>query len=137
MMTKERRNDHSAQVAIALMMANLLFVVFFAIPYILLCVFYLWRAPKASDLTRGNMKQALLAATITTAIYFAITLLFDISIINLATGGHGEIPMQSIIALEAYFILVVPLFMGLGIYSLNRAIRGQAFRYPLIGRLLN
>lgn len=135
-MTEQKSNDHSAQIAIALMMANLLFVVFFAIPYILLCIFYLWRAPKASPLVRNHMKQALLAATFTTVIYHAITVFFDISIINLATGGHGEIPMHSIIALETYFILVVPLFMGLGIFALNRAIRGEEFRYPLIGRLL-
>ena len=135
-MTEATSNDHSAQISIALMMANLLFVVFFAIPYVLLCLFYLWRAPKASDLTRSHMKQALLAATITTVIYHAITYFFDISVINLATGGHGEIPMHSIIALEVYFIVVVPLFMGLGIFSLNRAIRGEPFRYPLIGRLV-
>ena len=136
MMTKEQNNDHSGQIAIALMMANLLFVVFFGIPYILLCIFYLWRAPKASELVRSHMKQALIAATLTTVIYHAITIIFDISVINLATGGHGEIPMQSIIALEAYFILVVPLFMGLGRFSRNRAIRGEAFRYPLIGRFV-
>ena len=133
-MTEENSTDHSAQIAIALMMANLLFVVFLAIPYIALVLFYLWRAPKVSSLTRSHMLQALLAATITTAIYYAITIFFDISIINLATGGAKEIPMHSIIALEAYFILVVPAFMGLGIFALNRAIRGEAFRYPLIGR---
>lgn len=135
-MTEEHNNDHSAQIAIALMMANLLFVVFFSILYIVLVLFYLWRAPRVSSLTRSHMLQALLAATITTAIYYAITIFFDISVINLAAGGAKEIPMHSIIALEAYFILVVPLFMGLGIFALNRAIRGEAFRYPLIGRLL-
>lgn len=135
-MAEKTSNDPSAQISIALMMANLLFVVFFSIPYIVLWLFYLWRRPRASSLTRSHMQQALLAATITTLIYFAITLWFDISVINLATGGHGEIPMNSIIALEVYFIVVVPLFMGLGIVALNRAIRGETFRYPLIGRLL-
>lgn len=136
-MTETNTHDHSAQIMIALMMANLLFVVFFSIPYLLLCLFYFWRSPGASPVTRGHMRQALLAATITTLIYYAITLLFDISVINLATGGRREIPMNSIIALEFYFILVVPLFMGLGIVALNRAIRGEPFRYPLIGRLLD
>ncbi len=78
------------------------------------------------DLVRNHLPQAFIGACISCSIFIAANLLV------LALGGYGSI--AALITFEVYFIAVVPLFLIPGLMALIKAMSGQQFRYPLIGR---
>lgn len=129
-MKKETQDDNTAVLAVVFFMANLLFIIFGGIFYLALWVLYLRRYKKSSVVIQNHLKQALIAATLSTAIFIAI------NIFILYTGGYVPLSSSAIIAIELYGLLVLPLFMGLGIFALLKAIKNEEIRYPLIGRLI-
>lgn len=133
-MSNNTDSDHSAAIAVGLFMANLLFIVFGGIFYLLLWVLYLRRYKHASEITQHHLKQALIAATITSAIFIGIILLTGLNLFSLATGGDIHISLAAMLALDFYFMVIVPAFIVLGILAFIKAVRGEDFDYPLISR---
>ncbi|RLJ19023.1 hypothetical protein DJ031_10030 [bacterium endosymbiont of Escarpia laminata] len=77
-------------------------------------------------LLRNHLPQAFIGACISSGIFIAANLLI------LLLGNYGSI--ASLIIFEVYFIAVVPLFLIPGLMALIKAMSGQQYRYPLIGR---
>lgn len=79
---------------------------------------------------RAHLEQPLLAAGISTGLF-----LLGVLIIIL-TGGYQSISIQLIVVLEVYTVgVVIPLLIP-GMIGLIRAMSGDIYRYPLIGRIL-
>lgn len=129
-MDNDTQKDHNAEFAIVFFMANLLFVIFGGIFYLALWVLYVRRYKNSTPVTQNHLKQALIAASLSTAIFVSINIYIII------TGGYIPLSRSAILALELYGLLVLPLFMGMGIFALSKAIRNEDIRYPLIGRLI-
>ena len=124
-MNTTNSKDHSAAFADAFFIANLLFVGAF---YIALWVLFATRYTQADAVSRSHIKQALVGASISTGIFAII----NISII-LTTGYASG---SALLLLEVYFMVIVPLFLVVGILAFSKAIKGEYFCYPLIGRML-
>jgi uncharacterized Tic20 family protein len=122
---KYKPNDHTAAYAAAFFIANLLFVGVF---FLALLVLFFLRYKKASPITQSHLKQALFASSFTTFIFI------DINILIWFTGGYAT--LTSLLALEGYFMLIVPLFLIIGILAFVKAVTGKNFKYPLIGRMV-
>lgn len=125
-MNAQTPNDHSAAFAEAFFIANLLFVGAF---YIALWALYATRYAQTDAIGRSHIKQALIAASISTGIFAII----NISI--MLGAGYDSLP--ALLSLEIYFMLVVPIFLVVGILAFSKAIKGKDFCYPLIGRRLS
>lgn len=122
--------DHTAVLAVSFFIANLLFVVFGGIFYLALWVLYIRRYKTASVITQNHLKQALIAASLSTLIFIAI------NIFIVYTGGYVPLSRSAILAIELYGLLVMPVMMGLGVFALLKAIKNEDIRYPVIGRLI-
>lgn len=129
-MNTDTRDDHTAVLAVAFFIANLLFIIFGGVFYLALWVLYIRRYKNASRIVQNHLKQALIAASLSTMIFIAI------NIFIVYTGGYVPLSRSAIIAIELYGLLVLPVFMGLGIFALLKAIKNEDIRYPVIGRLL-
>jgi len=125
-MNTKKSKDHSAAFAEAFFIANLLFVGAF---YIALWILYATRYTQVDGVSRSHIKQALVGASISTGIFAII----NISIML----GAGYASLPALLSLEIYFMLVVPVFLVVGILAFSRAIKGEHFCYPLIGRMLS
>jgi len=124
-MNAQQSKDHSAAFAEAFFIANLLFVGAF---YIALWVLYATRYAQADRMSRSHIKQALVGASISTGIFAII----NISIML----GAGYASLPALLSLEIYFMLIAPVFLIVGILAFSKAIKGEDFCYPLIGRML-
>jgi len=120
------REDHTAAFAVGFFMANLLFVGIF---YIALWGLFLSRYPRTSAAGRSHLRQSLAAASFSSLIF----LIINLGIIS--TSGYESV--GALIALEVYFMLMVPVFMLLGILAFKRAVTHRSYRYPVIGGWLN
>jgi uncharacterized membrane protein len=80
-----------------------------------------------ADLARIHLRQALAGALVVSAIFLGANLLI------LVLGGYRS--MATLIVFEVYYIAVVPLFLIPGLLGLIKAMAGEPYRYPLIGRL--
>jgi hypothetical protein len=129
-MTNRTTNDHTAVYAVVFFMANVLFVIFGGVFYLALWVLYLRRYKNASLVTRNHLKQALIAASLSTAIFILINIYIMVS------GGYIPLSRSAIVAIELYGLVVLPLFMATGVFALFGAIKNEDVRYPLIGRLV-
>ncbi|MCP4009972.1 MAG: hypothetical protein GY726_10730 [Proteobacteria bacterium] len=129
-MSEHTASDRTAIFGVIFFMANVLFVIFGGIFYLALWVLLVRRYKKSSPLAQNHLKQALIAASLTTIIFIIL------NIFILSTGGYVPLSRSAILAIELYGIVVLPLFMGLGVYALSKAIRHEEIRYPLIGRLV-
>ena len=129
-MSAPEQTDHTAEIAVALFMANILFIIFGGIFYLALWVLVIRRYNKSSTIVQNHLKQALIAASVTSIIFIAI------NIFILSTGGYVPLSRSSIIVLEMYGLLILPSFMGLGVYALFKAFKKEDVRYPVIGRLV-
>ncbi len=129
-MAENTIRDHTAVYAVVFFMANVLFVVFGGVFYLALWVLYLRHYKNASPVTRNHLKQALIAASLSTTIFVII------NIYIMANGGYIPLSRSAIIAIELYGLVVLPLFMATGVFVLFKAIRNEDVRYPLIGRLI-
>ena len=117
--------DHSAAFAEAFFMANLLFVGIF---YIALWVLYKKKYLTADSVTQSHLKQALMAASISTLIFALI------NVIIVLTDGYAS--LTGLIGLEVYYMLIVPVFLLAGIFAFTKAVNHLDFSYPLISRFV-
>lgn len=129
-MTEDTKIDHTATLAVALYMANVLFVVFGGVFYLALWVLYVRRYKTSSPLAQSYLKQALIAASLSTAIFVVI------NIYIIANGGYIPLSRSAIVAIELYGLVVLPLFMATGVFALFKSIKNERFNFPLINRLL-
>lgn len=129
-MNENTASNNTAALGVVFFMANVLFVIFGGIFYLALWVLYFRRYKTSSPVTQNHLKQALIAASISTVIFVAI------NIFIMFTGGYVPLSRSAIIAIELYGLLVLPIFMATGVYALSKAIRNEDVRYPLIGRLI-
>ncbi len=124
-MTRYQSKDHSGAFAQAFFIANLLFVGVF---YLALWALYLLRYRHATPVNRQHLRQSLVAASLSTALFALINLIIVV------TGGYHSV--TGLFLLELYFMLIVPLFLVAGILGFTKAIRGDDFTYPLVGALV-
>lgn len=129
-MSEHQMNDHTAVFAVVFFMANVLFVVFGGVFYLALWALYLRRYKTSSPVTQNHLKQALIAASLSTTIFVII------NIYIITTGGYIPLSRSAIIAIELYGLVVLPTFMATGVFALFKAIKQEDFHYPLISRLL-
>ena len=127
-------NDSYKGQAIAAESLYLLNLLFPIIPLIFLAFVYFRSRGIHSEYLRSHTLQPWIAALISTTLFL---------IINLAAwlmGGYTSlenlVSIHSLVALEVYTLLVILPFLVPGLFALTRAMSGQAWRYPLIGRFL-
>ena len=120
-----KEKDYSAAFAAAFFMANLLFVGIF---YIALWVLYKQQYSSADTVTQSHLKQSLIAASMSTLIFVLINLIIVL------TDGYAS--LISLIGLEIYYMLIVPIFLLMGIFAFTKAVNHVDFSYPLINRFV-
>jgi len=120
----ELSKDNTAAFSEAFFIGNLLFVGIF---YIALWVLYFLRYKSTSTVGKNHLGQALIASSLSTIIFLSI------NVFILLTDGYHS--LSALFGLEFYYMLIVPLFLAAGIKAFSRAIKGEAFNYPLIGQL--
>ena len=126
MSDQANKRDRTAIVAEAFYMANLLFTGFV---YIALLVLYFKRYKKDSQVAKFHLKQTLLAATFTTTIFLLINLYL------IVTDSYASV--TGLIMLETYYMAIVPICFIPGIIGLTKGLKGEVYRFPLIGRLIS
>jgi len=129
-MTDNSTSDNTAALAVAFYMANVIFVVFGGVFYLALWVLYARRYKNASPVAQSHLKQAVIAASLSSAIFIAI------NIYIIVNGGYIPLSRSAIVAIELYGLIVIPLFMATGVFALFKAIKKEDFHYPLIGRFI-
>lgn len=117
--------DHTGTIAVAFYIANLLFVGIF---YVFLWGLYFLAYKKASDVSKNHLKQALFAASLSTA----IVILLNIFVVF--TAGYAS--ATALIVAEVYLMVVVPVFMLFGILAFTKAVNEKDYKFPIIGNLL-
>ncbi len=127
-------NPEEKSVAIAsegLYLLNLLFPV---LPLLVLLIIFLKNKQTNSVFLKGHLIQPLIAALLGTALFVII------NIIAAVFGGYSNlddlVSIQTLIALEVYTLAVILPFTVPGLLGLTKAMAGQSYRYPLIGRFL-
>ncbi len=118
-----KHRDHTAAFAQAFFIANLLFVGVF---YLALWALYFLRYQQADLITKRHVSQALIASSISTALFIVI------NGIIILTDGYAS--LIALFSLEVYFMLIVPVFLVAGLIGFTKAIKGLNVSYPLIGR---
>lgn len=101
------------------------------LPLVFLVFLNLKHRSTTSDFLRAHLRQPLLAAIISSSLF----LLGSLYIIM--TGGINSISIQLIVVLEAYTLLVVIPLIIPGLIGLLKAMSGNIYRYPLIGKILD
>ena len=116
---------------IAMLAEGLFFLNLFLLPvvsFVVLGVLYFSKRKHESRLARNHLKQAFVAAGITTALFLLTNLLI------IFFGGYQSVAL--LIAVEVYLVAVVTPFAILAIFGLLKAMAQQDYRYPLIGKYL-
>ena len=129
-MTDDTKIDHTATLAVVLYMANVLFVVFGGVFYLALWLLYLRRYKTSSPLAQSYLKQALIAASLSTAIFVVI------NIYIFANGGYIPLSRSAIVAIELCRPFSLWLWPAPGVFALFKSIKNERFNFPLINRLL-
>ena len=125
-MTEGEYQDRTGAIAQAFYLLNLLFT---GIGLVVIVYLYLRKRATASNLVRQHLHQCLLATAITSVLF----LLFNILIIS----RDGYFSMSGLIILEVYYMIIVPICFVPGIIGLNRALKGQEYYFPLVGKLVS
>ncbi|MES9963770.1 MAG: hypothetical protein ABW116_09520 [Candidatus Sedimenticola sp. 20ELBAFRAG] len=112
-----------AVIAQALYLLNLLFPI---LPMLGLAGVYISRRRTAAVLAMNHLGQALAGALISTTLFILANLIIVIQ------GGYRSV--TALIVFEVYFVVVVPIMLIPGLMALIKAMAGEPFRYPLIGR---
>ena len=74
----------------------------------------------------NHLGQALAGALISTTLFILANLIIVLQ------GGYRSV--TALIVFEVYFVVVVPIMLIPGLMALIKAMSGEPFRYPLIGR---
>lgn len=123
--------EHDSGTTIAMIAEGLFFLNLFLLPvvsFVILALLYFSQRKHESRLARNHLKQAFVAAGITTALFLLTNLLIVLN------GGYHSIAL--LIAIEVYLVVVVTPFAIIGIFGLLKAMAQQEYRYPLIGKYL-
>lgn len=115
--------DNTAAFAEAFFIANLLFIGIF---YIALWVLYFMRYQGSSSVAKKHLTQTLIASSISTSVFVLL------NVFIMSTSGYAS--LAALFSLEFYYMLIVPPFLAVGIFGFTKAIKGQGFTYPLLGR---
>lgn len=118
--------DQGKRIAVfseALYLVNLLLPV---IPFLFLLTLYFRHRQHESVVARNHLKQATTGATIATVVFIIA------NIVVMLFGGYKSI--TALITFEVYYIVFVPLFLIPGLFGLIRAMSGESYRFPLIGK---
>ena len=115
----------------ALYLLNLLFPI---LPLLALLLIHFKNHNTYTVFLQSHTVQPLIAALLSTALFIII------NVVAYLTGGYTSmdslISIHSLIALEAYTLVVIIPFSVPGLIGVTKAMAGQSWRYPLIGRLL-
>lgn len=123
--------EHDSGTTIAMIAEGLFFLNLFLLPgvsFVILLLLYYSQRNHESRLARNHLKQAFVAAGITTALFLITNLLI------LLFGGYQSVAL--LIAIEIYLVAVVTPFAIVAIFGLLKAMSQQEYRYPLIGKYL-
>ena len=113
-----------AVISEGLYLLNLLFPL---LPVVVLAWLW-WRHRRhAKALVRNHLHQSLFGAVIVSIVFMAANLLI------IFLDGYRS--LQALVIFEAYYIVCVPLLLVPGLIGLVKAMAGQAYRFPLIGRI--
>ncbi len=86
-----------------------------------------WRHyENASALARGHLSQTVIAT------FWAAGLLLGLNLLILGLGGYRSPSVWVVVFL--YFVTCHSAFILLGVIGLVKALAGQPYRYPLVGR---
>ena len=122
--------EHDSGTTIAMIAEGLFFLNLFLLPvvsFVMLALLYLSQRRHESRLARNHLKQAFVAAGISTILFLPILLIvFD----------SGFKSFALLIAVELYLVAVVTPFAIVAIFGLLKAMSQQEYRYPLIGKYL-
>lgn len=112
-----------AIIAEGLYLLNLLFPL---LPLLAL-VWLRWRHRAHPDaVVRSHLKQTFAGAALSTGLFACANLLI------LLLGGYATV--HALVVFEVYFIFCVPPLLIPGLLGLIKAMAGQDYRYPLLGR---
>ncbi len=118
----------TANIGEGLFLLNLLLPV---LPLLFLVLLNLKHRNTTNIFLRAHLKQPLIGAIISTSLFLLGSLFI------ILTGGYKSISIQLIIVLEAYtLVVVIPLLIP-GLIGLIKAMSGDSYRYPLIGKMLS
>ena len=81
-----------------------------------------------TPVVRNHVRQCFVATLIAFGVFAAANLL------ALSLGGYGT--WAALVVFEVYFVVFVPLLLIPGLIGLIRAMSGQDYRYPIIGKRL-
>ncbi len=126
----EDASQYDSGTTIAMIAEGLFFLNLFLLPvvgFVILALLYLSQRRHESRLARNHLKQAFVAAGITTALFLPILL------IVLDSGFES---FALLIAVEIYLVAVVTSFAIVATFGLLKAMSQQEYRYPLIGKYL-
>lgn len=115
-----------ATVAEGLYLANLLILP--GLAFLILVAIYLPRRREAPPLALAHLQQTLSASL------WAGGLLVIVNALILAAGGYGAVWTWVVVII--YFTVCHATLVLLGVVGLTKAMAGQCWRYPLVGRPL-
>ena len=101
------------------------------LPLVFLVFLNLKHKNTTSEFLRAHLRQPLLAGIISSSLFLLGSLFI------IMTGGYKSISFELIVVLEAYTLLVVIPLIIPGLIGLLKAMSGDIYRYPLIGKILD
>ncbi len=130
--TEEKTDGKGLAIAAeSLFLLNLLFPI---LPLLVLGFLYFRHRNSPRLLVECHVKQTWIMALLSTALFILINL------VAYWTGGYQSldslVSIHSLVALEAYTLLVILPFAVPGLLGLTKAMSGQCYRYPFLGKFL-
>ena len=122
--------ENDSGTTVAMIAEGLFFLNLFLLPvvsFMMLALLYLSQRRHVSRLARNHLKQAFVAAGISTLLFLPILLI-------VLDSGFKSFAL--LIAVELYLVAVVTPFAIVAIFGLLKAMSQQEYRYPLIGKYL-
>jgi len=126
----ENLPENDSGTTVAMIAEGLFFLNLFLLPvvsFVMLALLYLSQRRHESRLARNHLKQAFVAAGISTLLFLPILLI-------VLDSGFKSFAL--LIAVELYLVAVVTPFAIVAIFGLLKAMSQQEYRYPLIGKYL-
>lgn len=133
-MNERERESEGKGLAIAAESMFLLNLLFPLLPLLVLTFLYFRHRNSPRLLVECHVKQTWIMALLSTALFVLINL------VAYWTGGYQRledlVTIHSLVALEVYTLLVILPFAVPGLLGLTKAMSGQCYRYPFLGKFL-
>ena len=133
-MNKTEQTTEGKGLAIAAEGLYLLNLLFPFLPLLLLATIYFRHRNSPRLLVECHVKQTWIMALASTTLFVIINL------VAWWMGGYrsleGIVSIHSLVALEVYTLLVILPFAVPGLLGLTKAMSGQCYRYPFLGKFL-